>query len=199
MRRASLAFSAALAVLGAGWIGAIGCGGRGPLEESAPSSATDAGVDAVVAAPADAGREAGVLACGSCVVTTCGQPILACVQSAPCRDVLRCITSTCAGGAGTVGRDGGARGVDTGCILGCATNDISGGLAVLGVFQCLTGTCGGDCSTVLGGLAGGAGLGLGGLGGGGAAPPPGKALPIDGEDLVEVLAPWPELLSSSPL
>src|SRR5690349_10863129 len=67
-----------------------GCGSRGPLDE-ATSVTADAAVEAEVVvdataadadAPPDAGpRDAGPVACGLCVISSCGDTILSCIQA----------------------------------------------------------------------------------------------------------------------
>lgn len=178
-----------------------GCGSRGPLDEAtnvvldaapeAEPELIDAGVEAE--APArDAGREGGPVACGVCVLTTCGDKILACIQSEGCRAVFQCVASTCLGGNG--GGNGG--GLNPVCLFQCAGEDPAGALAVLGVFQCITGECGADCGSLLGGLGGlgGAG-GNGGNGGNGGKAGNGKGMP---EGLQEIFSPWPELFTPVP-
>jgi hypothetical protein len=76
------------------------------------------------------------------------------------------------------------------CLLDCAAGDPGGALQVFQVFQCVTGTCGEDCSSLLGAVLGG----LGGGGGGGAkdAGKPGKK-PIP--KLAGAFSRWPELMT----
>ncbi|MBL8606692.1 MAG: hypothetical protein JNL38_05200 [Myxococcales bacterium] len=153
-----------------------GCGSRGPLDTdplvqpatgdasdaatsdaAEDSSARDASTDR--AAPRDARAEAGPLDCPVCLLQDCGTKILECVQDAGCRDTLQCVLGTCLQGGG----------LDAACAFGCAKGDPGGALKVLQVFQCVTQTCGPDCSDLLGLITGGAG---GGGGGGGGPPPP---------------------------
>jgi hypothetical protein len=158
-----------------------GCGARGPLDaddlatnvtadagtDPSNSASGDAGPDAPTSSPGteppDAGHDASVLQCGACVATSCGSKILACVQSAGCRAAVQCVVTKCLKGS-----------VDPVCLFGCGGSDPSAALAALDIFQCVTGSCGGDCSSVLGRL--------GGLGGG-------KALPETRQSLEEVLSP----------
>lgn len=194
----------------------IACGSRGPLDDGpiaagdggeggAPGSSSGAlgdGATPIV----DAGRtlEAGPLACAGCVVGTCGQSIVACLGDPGCLGMFQCITTTCLGGGGDGGSGGlgglGSGSINATCLLGCATKNPSGALQVLQVFQCVSGTCGADCGSVLGGLGGlGGGLGgLGGLGGGGGQKLdelPIESGPIDREAFEEVFSPWPALMS----
>jgi hypothetical protein len=194
-----LAGAAAAAALG-------GCGSRGPLDEAtnvvadaAPEAAPPIEAGPEAAPPvADAGREAGPVACGLCVATTCGDEILACIQSAECRAVLQCVGTTCLGGGG--GGNGGG-GLNPLCLFQCAGNDPSGALGVLSIFQCVTGKCGEDCSSLLGGLGG-----LGGGGGGGGGKGGGKGGNGGGDNgngsspeaFRELFSPWPELFSTAP-
>lgn len=168
-----------------------GCGSRGPLDDT--PLAVDAGVDAeslraaqTDAGPADGGREASaVVACGSCVLGSCGSTILECVREPACRTVFQCVATTCLGG-------GSGGGLNPRCLLNCATEAPEGAAGVLELFTCLTGTCGPECGTILGQLGGGLG-GAGGLGGGGGGKGPGG---IDRDALHDILAPWPELVVS---
>ncbi len=175
-----------------------GCGSRGPLDE-ATNVVVDAGpeaeaelIDAAVEAETpvhDGGREGGPVACGVCVLTTCGDQILACIQSDSCRAVFQCVATTCLGGNG-----GG--GLNPACLFQCAGEDPAGALAVLGVFQCITGECGADCGSVLGGLGGLPGSGgNGGKGGNGGNGGKGKEMP---DGIREIFSPWPELFTPVP-
>ena len=170
-----------------------GCGSRGPLDEAtnvvldaapeAEPEPIDAGVEAE-APVRDASREAGPVACGICVLTTCGDKILACIQSDSCRAVFQCVSTTCLGGSGG--------GLNPLCLFQCAGADPAGALAVLGVFQCITGECGADCGSLLGGLGG---LGGGSSGGNGGNGGNGKGMP---EGFHEIFSPWPELFTPVP-
>lgn len=174
-----------------------GCGSRGPLDDTPAATLadasppivdgavdTDAGDDA--AAPEDASREASTVACGACVLTTCGQTIFACLQDEACRTVFQCVATTCLAGGD---------GANPTCIFGCASGNPAGALGVLGVFQCVSRDCGGDCGPLL--------AGLGNLPGGGsgfssaderasAATP---RVPVDREAFAEVFSRWPALLT----
>lgn len=174
------------------------CGGRGPLEDTvvivdttpdaavpdaAPEAApiVDASADVgPVQKPVDAGSDGGIIECGACLLGQCGQTILACVQNTSCRTIFQCVLTTCTSSGG---------GLDTACLLGCATGDLSGITQIFGVYQCLTATCGGDCNGVLGSL--------GGLGGGGGKQDGGQARAPDSSDsrLEQAFSPWPELFS----
>ncbi|MBX3227972.1 MAG: hypothetical protein KIT84_27895 [Labilithrix sp.] len=167
MRRAVLSI---LAVAGAV---AAGCGSRGPLDDDALGATTDdAGVtpDAATTTPRpvlDAGRperEAGAVSCGICVLESCTPAITSCLSNPQCTGIFQCVATTCLAPS-LDGGGGGSNGLDTRCLLGCLGGNPAGAVAVLGIFSCLTNTCGPDCGPVLGGL-GNLG-GLGGLGGGG--------------------------------
>ena len=147
------------------------CGARGPLDDdpvldasaAADVMAADVSTDLDASPPpvdarAEAASEGGTLIeCGTCLVGQCGAGILTCVQATACRTTLQCVTTTClAGGA-----------PDTACLFKCASGDPTAALELFQIFQCVTGKCGGDCSSVLGGLLGGLGGGGGGDGGGG--------------------------------
>jgi len=138
------------------------CGSRGPLDdEPYPDASGDvvtadveveAASDGAADANRDAGREAGgFVACGVCLFDQCSQPILNCVQSPPCQAVFQCVVTTCLGSGG----------LNPSCLFQCGQGDLSGALQALTVFQCVTGKCGPDCTSVLGLL--------GGLGGGGSS------------------------------
>ncbi|MBX3212261.1 MAG: hypothetical protein KF850_09535 [Labilithrix sp.] len=175
-----------------------GCGSRGPLDEAtnvtldAAPEAEPAPLDAAPEAepPRDAGREAGPVACGICVIRTCGDTILSCIQSESCRAVFQCVASTCLGGGG---------GLDPMCLFQCAGQDPAGALGVLSVFQCITGQCGADCGSLLGGLGGlggssGGGSSGGGSSGGGSS---GNGAPaeLSPEAFEALFSPWPELFT----
>lgn len=165
----------------------VGCGSRGPLDDDATSVTLDAAVDSEPIVDAatedglsDAGRrrDAGPVACGMCVISTCGDMILSCLQSAACRSVFQCVATNCLGGGGG---GGGGGGLSPLCMFECAGDDPSGALGVRSIFRCITGPCGADCGSVLGGLGGGGG------GRGGAKGLPGA--------FREIFSPWPELSS----
>jgi hypothetical protein len=223
MRRALLAISCTAAIL-------IACGSRGPLDDTGAGVASQdasadalANVDAQSLVDAAVPVEAGPLQCAGCVLTTCGQSIVSCLGDSACLGVFQCITTTClglgavtdagrrdggGGGGGGLGGllGGGGSGLNVSCLLGCAGKNPAGAIAVLGIFSCVTGTCGGQCGSLLGGLGNLGGLGaLGGLLGGGSSSG-GKGLPafddneevegpIDRDTLEQVLSPWPELMS----
>ena len=147
----------------------VACGSRGPLDDDGPlvstttdaagntdapsapdADDTDAASDAMSGRDgrADAGSDGGsVIACGSCVITSCGSSILMCLEDTGCRTTLQCVTTTCLSSGSP----------DLACVVGCAAGDLSGALQIFQVFQCVTGTCGSDCGSVLGGLLGGLG------------------------------------------
>jgi len=195
---ARLAAGPLLAGAGAVTAALGGCGSRGPLDDAtnvtldaAPEAepTVEASIVEEAAAPqaTDAGRrDAGPVACGLCVISTCGDMILSCIQSEACRAVFQCVATTCLAGGGS----GGGGGLDPVCLFQCAGQDPSGALGVLSVFQCITGECGADCGSVLGGLGGGLG-GDKGPGGGGKGPG-GDGAP---ESLRELFSPWPELFT----
>lgn len=184
------------ALLAAGASVLASCGSRGPLEDDLAFAPSDAATDTPVSPvpdaaaledaetdattpPRDAGRDAAreagpvetVLQCVGCVADTCGEPLVGCLQSAPCRDVVQCVVTTCLAGGG---------GPDPVCLFGCAAGSDPASLQqAVGVFQCVAGTCGASCSSAVGVVLG-ALPGLPGVGGvdGGAPPPP--ALPDGG-------------------
>jgi hypothetical protein len=164
----------------------VACGARGPLDDDAPLDAGAAAdvttVDVVDAAPEppdapppikDAAPEGGsILGCGTCLIGMCSKDILACVQDTACRTTFQCVATTCLS-SGTP---------DPACLFKCASGDVNGALKIFTIFQCVTGSCGTDCNSVLagllgglGGLGGGGGGGGGGKGGGGGGPPPPKS------------------------
>jgi hypothetical protein len=158
---ACLVLGAALAAL------APACGARGPLDDTivyvtdsgeTPDAETDgqtrdAPVDAAPDVVVDAGHDATIIDCASCIFNSCSTEIAACITSPPCQQTVQCIATTCGGGTG---------GLDPSCLFKCASGSAQGGLQVLQIFQCITGTCGADCTALLAGLGG-----LGGGGGGG--------------------------------
>jgi hypothetical protein len=153
------------------WV--VACGARGPLditviEETAgdaalvPDVAPEAG-DAGESsdAPPDRGGgfqlpDSGIIACGACVVQSCGPDLVTCLTSTDCRAALQCIATTCLSG-GTP---------DPTCIAGCSTDPAALGEAITGL-TCIVTSCGSQCTSVLSGLTGGGtGGGIGGGGGG---------------------------------
>jgi hypothetical protein len=191
------------------------CGSRGPLDDDGPIGgygAADAGtVDASAddAAPpppdarADAPAEGGsILGCGTCLAGQCSQGILKCVQTPACQQTLQCAVTTCL--------SGGAPNVT--CLLGCAAGNTTAALELVQILQCVTSTCGTDCTPLLGGLLGGAGGGGGGGAGGGGAggggppgggppgggpPPPPKSPPAKAVPPIAkaFYSHWPELMT----
>ncbi|HEY6461845.1 MAG TPA: hypothetical protein VIY73_16885 [Polyangiaceae bacterium] len=157
----------------------VACGARGPLDitviEQGPADAdvdapgVDAGIDASETGTGDGSLDAAdapdegapgfdggpIVNCGSCVIQNCGSQLLTCIQSTTCRTALQCVVTTCLSG-GTP---------DPTCVLGCANGDATALGDLVGAFECVIGTCGAQCTSVLGGLGG---LGGGGGGGGGA-------------------------------
>lgn len=135
-----------------------GCGARGPLDDTPYDSGADVAIAVVDAAPDGADPAAvdaappGVVECGQCLLGECGGATLACVQSEGCRATVQCIATTCASSGSP----------DLSCILRCAASN-DGVAPALGLFQCVTDTCGADCTAVIGSL-------LGGGGGGGTGP-----------------------------
>ena len=159
------AFAVSLAVFAAVSVGA--CGSRGPLDIEIVGTSADAGLDAAVpltdaaddvappdAAPADAGHEASLIDCGTCLAQQCGPQILKCVQSTTCRTTLQCAVQQCFAGGNT----------SPACLLQCTDGNPAGLIPLIGIVTCVTNKCGADCTSVLGGLGG---LGGGGIGGGG--------------------------------
>lgn len=170
-------------------LGLVGCGSRGPLEADGlatnltppPDAASDdAAVPPDGATPrADAGPIQSAIACGGCVISTCREPITACLQDEACRSTFQCVVTTClAGGSG----------MDPACLFKCASTAPGGAIGALAVFQCLTGSCGADCGPVLEGLGG---L-LGGAGGGRLSGAREQQVSIDA--FRTVMAPWPDLM-----
>jgi hypothetical protein len=219
-RRAAFARFSALAfgttLLTASLVAA--CGARGPLDDTGPlDGATTADVgtvdDATTAdaapetpdAPAppvkDAAPEAGsIIGCGTCLIGQCSQGILACAQDAACAKTFQCVVTTCLS-SGTP---------DPACLFKCASGDLSGALKLFTIFQCVTGKCGADCNSVLGGLlggggggggvgggGGGGGKGGGGKGGGGGPPPKSEATLMTPFGQAVSLG-YPQLLRSAP-
>jgi hypothetical protein len=142
-----------------------GCGSRGPLDiEIIEATSRDGGVDVAVApvdagsddaaqdAEVDAGREASVLNCGQCLMQQCGPDIFDCLQSPPCQATFQCVVQKClVGGGGTP---------NPSCISDCGEGSKGIG-GVLAILTCVTGKCGPDCTSLLGGLVGGGGGGGG--------------------------------------
>jgi hypothetical protein len=76
------------------------------------------------------------------------------------------------------------------CLLQCAGEDPAGALGMLSIVKCITGQCGQDCGSVLGGLGG-----LGGFGGSGGSSSGGGGKGSSPEAFREIFSPWPELFS----
>lgn len=103
----------------------------------------DAGGDDATSPTKDAGRDGGKvddspIACGSCLISKCGQGLSACLQSQTCRDSLTCIATTCLSGGGMP---------DPVCAFGCANGDFAAIASILQLFTCVTSTCGQTCSS----------------------------------------------------
>jgi hypothetical protein len=166
----------------------VACGARGPLDITVVEETAEGGGDAAVLeagpdvvdasdggeggdAPDDRvgppGFDAGpIVNCGQCVVQSCGQQFLTCLTDTNCRTALQCVVTTCLSG-GTP---------DPTCVLGCANGDATTLADLVGAFECVIGTCGAQCTSVLGslgGLGGGGGGSSGGGGGGGGGGPGG--------------------------
>jgi hypothetical protein len=154
--------SLGVAACTAGVLAIAACGSRGPLDldvievAADASTAVDAGVDVaadtaadVHEASVDAAPEASLVNCGQCVAQTCGQQILQCVTDTNCRTILQCVGQMCLGGGGG--------GLNPQCALGCAGGDFTKLGGVIGLFTCVTMSCGADCAGALGGLTGGGG------------------------------------------
>lgn len=204
MRRVPATSPLVRLIAGALGVGAIlaaapSCGSRGPLDDEASSAGADASADvngggASVdgssttpvtdaskpdASPADAGKEGGtIIDCAQCLVQECQSSIVACVQSASCRQTFQCVITDCLSGGSP----------NPACLLQCASGDPKGALQVFQVFQCVTGTCGPDCSTLLGTI-------LGALGGGAkdAGAPKADAGKKPIPKIAAAFSAWPEL------
>ena len=178
------------------------CGSRGPLDidvinvtengDGGPGTMLDGAVDA---SPLDASahdsattdatprKEAGLIDCGLCLAQQCGAPILKCIQNTACRTTFQCAAMKCLQGGSP----------DLPCLLQCANGDPAGIAQLIGIFQCVAGKCGSDCTSLLGGL--------GGLGGGGGGRDAGRrSLPdpsgdVRREVIAESFSRWPELCS----
>lgn len=189
---------------------AAACGSRGPLDDDPVVDASVADVQSADVTvdvepppdaskpPVDAGRESGtIIDCGVCLVGECSPAILACIQSPGCINAFQCVVTDCLAGGGG---GGGAGGVNPLCLFKCAQGDPQGALQVLQIFQCVTGQCGDDCSSVLGGLLGG-GLpgGGGGFPGGGTKKDAGakdagqKLMSPAQQQFARAFSAWPEL------
>lgn len=144
-------------VLAYGFVGLAACGSRGPLDDSPAPDAFDASLSADVtgsdarsssdATPpiADAGgpdTAGNPIACAQCIGQSCSMQVTACLQSVNCRNVLQCAAQKCLSG-GTF---------DPQCLIGCAGNDVKAIQDAFAVVQCITGKCGNQCLSLLGGL-----------------------------------------------
>jgi hypothetical protein len=137
------------------------CGSRGPLDIEIIEAPSDGGRDVVLVDAdanaadaqdashdvADARPEASFVDCSACLAQRCGGPILVCLQNMACRTTFQCAVQNCATGGSP----------DPACFFQCGQSDPQGLSAALGVFTCVTGKCGPDCTSVLGGLLGGGG------------------------------------------
>lgn len=188
------------AVLGA-------CGSRGPLDDDlvtiTDSGVVDTGIvdanvtDVIVvdSAPPVVDAGTGLIQCGTCVAQQCGTDVTTCLTDPSCQSVLTCVATTCfnlgglGGGEGGGGGGGGGGGLNPACLLGCTGSGGSGVGEALGIFQCITGSCGNECGGLLGGL--------GGLGGGGIPDPAPPSPRINQSAMYEnAFSAWPELRSS---
>jgi hypothetical protein len=206
MQRAGLL--AAFAFFLAAVLGA--CGSRGPLDDDiilvTDSGVVDTGVidanvqDVVTVTDSgtpvvDAGT--GLIQCGTCVAETCGTDVTTCLADPSCQTILTCVATTCFNlgglGGGDGGGGGGGGGLNPQCLLGCTGGGGAGVGEALGIFQCITGSCGSPCGGLLGGL--------GGLGGGipDPAPPSGNFDAKSAQErraiFEEAFSAWPELTS----
>ena len=150
------------------------CGARGPLDiivvEVGPSDASmtaDVQVDASSEDAPEAAREAmpdvleatgdtsmgmdgGPLGnCGTCVAQNCGNQLVACITAPGCTTALQCVATMCL--------TGGMPNLQ--CVTGCTMGNTTTESQLLSVFGCVIGTCGTDCTGLLGGLGGGGGGG----------------------------------------
>ena len=149
----------------------VACGARGPLDApdlvygasadgSDEGSTAEGGTGADAAGLTDAktstdagGDVANPINCAVCVGQTCSNQLIACVTSQSCLGTLQCVFSKCLTGGS----------VNPVCAFGCSGEAGPQGLLdVLAVFQCITMSCGADCSSVIGGLGGGLGGGMAG-------------------------------------
>jgi hypothetical protein len=171
---------ALLLVLVAFFLAAVtgACGSRGPLDDdiilitdsgAADVAIVDANVPDVTPI-VDAGKPVvdagtGLIQCGTCVAQTCGTDVTTCLTDPSCQTILTCVATTCfaLGGGGGEGGGGGGGGLNPSCLLTCTGSGGAGVGEALGIFQCITGSCGSPCGGLLGGL--------GGLGGGGIPDP----------------------------
>jgi hypothetical protein len=121
-----------------------------------------------------------LIQCGTCVTQQCGTDVLTCLTDPACQTILQCVGTTCLGGGG---------GFDPSCLLTCSGSGGTGVGEALGIFQCITGSCGNACGGLLGGL--------GGLGGGIPDPaPPSPQRRAAGRAIFdEAFSEWPELTS----
>ena len=169
----------------------VACGSRGPLdieviEYNGVSGATvdgadldGAGVDgglhgdAKSDAAGDARAEGGnpLVNCGQCVAQNCGTQVLTCITDTACRTTLQCVVTMCLGGTG---------GVNIQCAVACGGGDIGKLGPILAVFSCITGKCGADCASALGGLGGG-------------GRDAGNRQPPNRSDANQMFSAWPEL------
>jgi hypothetical protein len=191
----SLAFFLA-AVLGA-------CGSRGPLDDEiilvTDSGVVEASIDSAVpdsavadSAPPVVDAGTGLIQCGTCVAQQCGTDVTTCITDPSCQSILTCVATTCFNlgglGGGEGGGGGGGGGLNPSCLLGCTGGGGSGVGEALGIFQCITGSCGNECGGLLGGL--------GGLGGGGFPDPAPPSIHSDQERRAifeNAFSAWPQL------
>lgn len=172
---ASVSRRALVGTLLAGAALVCACGARGPLDITiievnasdaavatdvqtdtiSPDALADAARDAtpdVLEAAADTamGMDGGPLVnCGTCVAQNCGNQLLMCITAPGCTAALQCVATTCLTG-----------GVPNfSCVTGCTMGNTTTESQLLSVFGCVIGTCGTDCTGLLGGLGGGGGGG----------------------------------------
>ena len=103
------------------------------------------------------GEDGGIIACGACVTTQCASSIEACLADTTCATSLECILTTCLAGGGTGGSSSSSGGGGLSCIETCG-GGLSGLTDLLPILECIAGTCGSDCGSLLGGLGGLGGL-----------------------------------------
>jgi len=154
---------------------ACACGARGPLDitvievaasdaavtadvqtdTSSPDALPDAAREAmpdVLEAAADTamGMDGGPLVnCGTCVAQSCGNQLLTCITAPGCTAALQCVATTCVTGGVP----------NLSCVTGCTMGNTTTESQLLSVFGCVIGTCGTQCTGLLGGLGGGGGGG----------------------------------------
>jgi hypothetical protein len=102
------------------------------------------------AADTSMGMDGGPLVnCGTCVAQNCGNQLLTCVTAPGCTAALQCVATMCVTGGVP----------DLSCVTGCTMGNNTTESQLLSVFGCVIGTCGTQCTGLLGGLGGGGGGG----------------------------------------